>query len=146
MIMSHLLEILISPVMMFLLKVFYNHPRKHLLVFKTFRRRPQDMPWRPLQHVSSVTIFVFEDVLKTSWRHLARRLGRRKIVMLKTFSRRIQGMSWKTSWIHVLKMSWRQTKCLLWTSVSNKSNCASKKSIFHKSMSDESKANQKCIN
>ena len=88
------------------------------------------MSWRRLQHVTSVTIFrlprrledVFqirlEDVLKTSWKHLARRLED----VFKT--------SWKikncytedvlkTSWGHVLKTSWRQTKCLLGIYVSN---------------------------
>ena len=46
----------------------------------------------------------------------------------------------------VFKTSWRQTKCLLRISASNKSKCVSNKSIFHKSRSDESKANPKRIN
>ena len=33
--------------------------------------------------------------MKTSWRHLARRLGRRKIVTLKTSSQRLEDMSWR---------------------------------------------------
>ena len=53
----------------------------------------------------------FEDVLKTSWRPLATRLGRRKIVTLKTSWRHVLKTSWghvlKMSWRHVLKMSWR---------------------------------------
>ena len=50
-------------------------------------------------------------------------------------------------------MSWRRVedamgtkKCLLGISVSNKSKCVSNKSIFHKSISDKSKANPKYIN
>ena len=42
--------------------------------------------------------------------------------------------------------SWRKRKYLLGIFVSNKSKCVSKKSIFHKSISDNSKANPKCIN
>ena len=61
--------------------------------------------WRRLQHVFSLTNYVFQDVSKTCWRHLARRLGRRKIVTL------------KTSWRHVLKMSWIISLfVLLWNS------------------------------
>ena len=37
-------------------------------------------------------------------------------------------------------------KYLLDISVSNKPKCVSNKSIFHKSMSDEPKANPKCVN
>ena len=37
----------------------------------------------------------FEDFLKTSWRHLARRLGRWKIVTLKTSWRLLEDMSWR---------------------------------------------------
>ena len=46
-------------------------PRKHLLVLKTSWKRLQDMSWRRLEHVFSVTIFrlprLLEDVLQ---RHL----------------------------------------------------------------------------
>ena len=67
--------------------------------------------------------------------------------------RRLQDMSSR----HVLRcledMPWRpledimETKqYLLGISVSNKSKCASNKYIFHKSVSDNSKANPKCIN
>ena len=52
----------------------------------------------------------------------------------------------KTFLADIFKTSWRQKKCLLGISISNKSKCVSKKSIFHKSISDESKANLKCIN
>ena len=71
-------------------------------------RRPQDMPWRLLQHIFSVIILRLpktkncytEDVfkmpwtyvLKTSWRHI-----------LKTSGRHVLKMSWR----HVLEMSWR---------------------------------------
>ena len=64
---------------------FKCQPSKHLLVFKTSWRRLEDMSWRRLQHVFSVTIFrlprrledISQDVLiqkivtlKTSWRRL----------------------------------------------------------------------------
>ena len=52
----------------------------------------------------------------------------------------------KTCLQDVLKILWRQTKYLLGISVSNKSKCVSKKSIFHKSIADNSKANPKWIN
>ena len=49
---------------------FWNTPSKHLLVFKTSSRRLQDISWRRLQYVFSVTIFRLprrlKDVLKTS--------------------------------------------------------------------------------
>ena len=50
----------------------------------------------------------------------------------------------------VLKILCRQTKYLLGISVylsgNSKSKCVSNKSVFHKSISDNSKANPKCIN
>ena len=85
--------------------ISYNFlPSKHLLVFKTSWKRLQDMSWRSLQNLFSVTIFLsfqtssrrledvlqkhLEDVLKTS----SKRLGRRKIVTLKTSWRRLKDM------------------------------------------------------
>ena len=142
------------------------------LVLKTSWRRLQDMSWKRLQHIFSVTTLRFprrledvlqrrledilQDVLKTSWR----RLGRRKIVTLRTSWRRLEDMSWRhvlktcledIPWRHygdiiVSKTLWRQTKYLLGISVYNKSKCLSSKSIFHKSISDTCKANPKCIN
>ena len=99
------------------------------------------MSSRCLQDVFSVTILRLprrlEDVLqrhlKNVLKTLSRRLGRRKNVTL------------KTSWRHLEDMSWRclegiiETNKILGISVSNKS-------IFHKSISDNSKANPKCIN
>ena len=102
-------------------KKSYHHPSKHLLVFKTSWRRLEDMSWRRLQNVFSVTIFRLprhledilqirlEDFLKTSWRHLERRtedvledeklLGWRCLVfktslrhVFKTYSRRLLGI------------------------------------------------------
>ena len=70
-----------------------------------------------------------ENFLKTS----SRGLGRWKIVTLKTSSRRLEDISWRR-----LQTSWRQTKCLLGISVSDKS-------IFHKSISEKSKVNPKCV-
>ena len=110
---------------------------------------------------------------KTSWRHLAKMSWGRLEDFLKAswktkncYAKGVLKTSWrhalKTSWRHVLKMSWRhvlktyledvskalcrQAKYLLGISVSNKSNCVSNKSIFHKSISDNSKVNLKCIN
>ena len=69
-------------------------PRKHFLFSKTSSRRLED--------VFSVTLFVFQDVFKTSSRRVcktscnyvfktsSRRLGRQKNVTLKTSSRRLQ--------------------------------------------------------
>ena len=103
------------------------------------------MSWRHLQHIFSVTILRLprrlEDVLKLSWRRLAktiwRHLGRRKIITWRTSWRHLEDMSWrrlenvlKTYLEDVLRTLWRQTKYLLGISVSNKSKCASNKSIF----------------
>ena len=79
-----------------------------------------------------------EDVLKTFWRRLEDILQD----VLKTSWRYVLKMSWK----NILKTLWRQTKYLLGISVSNKSKCVFNKSIFHKSISDNSKTNPKCIN
>ena len=80
------------------------------------------MSGRRLQHVFTITIFCLsrrlenvlqirlEDVLKASRKTSWRRLGRRKIVLLNTCSRRLDD---------VLKTSSRQTKCLLAISASN---------------------------
>ena len=95
----------------------------------------QDISWRRLQNVFSVTICClgrrFEDVLKTSrktsWRGLGRKKNRYAEDVLRIFLE------------NILKTSWSHTKCLLGISVS-------KKSVFHKSISDESIANPKHIN
>ena len=79
-----------------------NLPGKHFLVFKISSRRLQDMSWRCLQYVFSVTIFHvprrLQDVFQTPWRHV-----------LKTSWRHVVKTPWryvfKTSWRHVLKMS-----------------------------------------
>ena len=52
----------------------------------------------------------------------------------------------KTCHEDVFKTSRRFTKCLLGVSAPNKSKCVSSKSIFRKSISDDSKENLKCIN
>ena len=56
----------------------------------------------------------------------------------------------KTFLEDLLKILRRQTKYLLGISVylsrDNKSKCVSNKSVFHKSISDNSKANPECIN
>ena len=57
------------------LRLYINERRisqETFVIFKTSWRRLQDMSWRRLQHVFSVTILRlprrFEDVLKTSWK------------------------------------------------------------------------------
>ena len=56
----------------------------------------------------------------------------------------------KTYLDDLLKILWRQAICLIGISVylsrDNKSKCVSNKSVFHKSISGNSKANPKCIN
>ena len=89
-----------------------------------------------------------EDVLKISWRHV-----------LKTSWRYVLMTSWrpilKTSWRYVMNMPWRYILTTSWRHYGekqntywgpNKSKYVSNKSIFHKSISDNSKANPKCIN
>ena len=78
------------------------------LIFKK-QNIPANICWssRRLQHVFSVTIFRLprrlEDALKTSRKMSWRRLGRQKIVTLKTSWRRLEDMSWR----RLEDMSWR---------------------------------------
>ena len=85
-----------------------------------------------------------EDAFSVTISHLSRRLGERKVVTLKTSSRRLGDMPWR----RLEDIPWRcledvlETKnCSLGIYVSHKSKCVFRKSIFHKSMSDASKAN-----
>ena len=85
-------------------------------------RHLQDMSSRRLQDNSSRHVFrassrhvfktssrhVFQDILKTSCKRSSRRLGRRKIVMLKTCWRRLQDISWRR-----LEDVFKTNKCLL---------------------------------
>ena len=76
--------------------VKYISPKNILFVSKMSSRdledmpskRLQDMSSRRFQHVFSITIFCLprrlEDIIKTSCEMSSRRLGRRKIVTLKT--------------------------------------------------------------
>ena len=129
---------------------------------------PANICWsrRRLQHVFSVTILrlpsCLEDVLKTSWKTKScyaedvLKTCLEDVVntcledVLKTCLADVVKTSLedvlKTSLQDVLKTLWRQTKYLLGISVSNKSKCVSNKSIFHKSIFDNSKAHPKCIN
>ena len=86
--------------------------------------------------------FVAEAVLKTSYKTK----NCYAEVVLKTSRRHVLKKSWRHFLEDALKTLWRQTKFLLGISVSNKSKCLSNKSIFNKSISDNSKANAKCIN
>ena len=58
----------------------------------------QDMSWRRLEDVFGVTNFClprrFQDVLRDVFKTSGRRIGRRKIIRLKTCWRRLQDMSW----------------------------------------------------
>ena len=99
----------------FVLRWWLHDPSKHLLVFKTSWRRLEDMSWRRLQHVFSVTIFRLprrledilqirlEDVLKTSRKTSWKSKNCYAEDVLKTSWRHVL----KTSWRHVLKTSWR---------------------------------------
>ena len=84
-----------------------NLPSKHLLVFRTSWRRLQDMSWRYLQNMSwrCLQDMSWRCVQDMSWRCLQhvnsvttswRRLWRRKIVTLKTSSRRLEDMPWRS--------------------------------------------------
>ena len=109
--------------------------------------------WRRLQHLFSVTIFlqnVLEDEKLLHWRHLQAMSWRHPEDMS---WRCLEDMSWicledvlKTCFENVLKRLWRQAIYFLGVSVPIKSKCVSNKSVFHKSISDNSKANLKCIN
>ena len=116
-------------------------PSKHLLVS------------RHLEHVlntsSALQLFVFQDVFKTSWKNVLKTSSKTKRFYVEIVTK----MPWKrledvlnTCLEDVLNTSWRQTKYLLGISVSSKSTCVSDKFIFHKSISDGTKANPKCIN
>ena len=113
-------------------------PSKHLLVLKTSSRRFQDMSWRRLQHVFSVTILRLprrlEDVLKTCLEDVLKTCLED---VLKTY---LEDVS-KTCLEEVLKIFWRKTKYLLGISVylfgDNQSKWVSSKSIFRKSISDK---------
>ena len=80
-------------------------------------RRLQDMSWRCLQHVFSVTIFrlprYLGDVLKTFCKYVLKTSWKTK----NCYAEDVLKTSWRqvlnTSWRHVLKTSWRGTKCLL---------------------------------
>ena len=118
--------------------------------------------WRRLQHVFRVTILRLrrrledvlqrdlEDVLKTSCKTSWKTKNCYAEDVLKTCLEDVLKTCLedvlKTYLEDVFKTSRRQTKFLLVISVSNKSKCVSNKSIFHKSISDNSKANPKCIN
>ena len=96
-----------------------HFPRKHLLVLKTSSTRLQRNNFTPSKTSSKTKNCYAEDVLKTCLEDL-------------------------------LKILSRQTKYLRGISVyfsrDNKSKCVSNKSVFHKSISDNSNANPKCIN
>ena len=87
--------------------------------------------WRRLEDILQLVV---ENEKLLRWRRLEDVLKTCLIDVLKTYLE------------DVLKTLWTQTKCLLRISVSNKSKCVSNKSIFYKSMSDNSKTIPKYIN
>ena len=110
----------------------------------------------------------FLSILKTSWRHVLKTSSTsihcNKFSFSKTYSRHLtrnlqdvlEGKKlfcwrhpedvFKTCLEDVFKMFCKEVKGLLWISISNKSKCVSSKSVFPKSISDETKAKPKCIN
>ena len=113
--------------------VWKKLPSKHLLVLKISSTPLLDMSWRRLQNVFSVTILrlprPFEDVLKASWRRLAKKFWRR----LEDLLQDVFKTSWKTkncyaedvlktSWRHVLKTSWRHVLKTSWRHYGDKQN------------------------
>ena len=128
----------------------------------------QDISWRRLQRVFSVTIFRLprrlQHVLKTSWKrfedisqNVFKTSWKKKIVTLKTSWRRFEDMSWSCledmSWRRLEDISWRRLEDISWGRLqdvleTNKSKYVylwSSKCTFNKSISDKSKANPKCI-
>ena len=115
---------------------FRKYPSKSLSVFKTSSTR--------LQRINFASS-------KASWRCLE--------VVLKAFCKDIFKTSWKTKNCYAEDICWRryedmssrrledimEAKYLLGIFVTNKSKCVFNKSIFHKSISDNSRANPKCI-
>ena len=94
-----------------LLDQSYTH--LYLFVSETSWRRRQDMSSRRLQDMSSrrlqdMSSRRLQDVLRDVFKTFSRRLGRRKIVTLKTCWRRLQDMPWR-GLQDILKTS----KCLL---------------------------------
>ena len=100
-------------------------------------RRLEDILQRLLEDVLQGRIEdVLEDkktvmlkTLKTSWRHV-----------FKTSWRHALNTSWRMSWRHIFKTSWRQKK-YEYLYLANLNVRVSNKSIFHKFISAESKAN-----
>ena len=99
--------------------VFFYNPCKYLLNKYKFQVSSQqtfvdlqDVLKMSSEHVFSVTILRLprrlEDVFKTSRKTSSRRFGRRKIVTLKTSSRRLEDMSWR----RLEDMSWRRLQDL----------------------------------
>ena len=121
------------------LKALY--PSKHLLVFKTSCRRLQHNNFTSSKTSLRRLKDVLEDEKLLRWGRLQDALRRYLEHVLKTCFEDVL----KTYLEDVFKTSWRQTKCLLGIFVSKKSKCVSNKSIFHKSISEKSKANPKCV-
>ena len=113
----------------------------HLQVLKASSTRLQrnnftssNTSWRRLEDLLKTSCKdVLEDEKLLRWRRLQDVLKTCPEDVLKTYLK------------DVFKTSWRQRKCLPGISVCSKSKCVSNKSIFHKSISDKSKANPKCV-
>ena len=109
----------------------FNTFWRHLLdIFKMSSRRLAKMSSRQFQDVSSSQTVLFNTssrpskhllVLKTSWRHLARRLEDMSRRRLEDMSRRrLEDISWRrledTSWRCLEDMSWRRLQDIMETS------------------------------
>ena len=90
----------------------YLKTSKYLLILKSSSRRLQNMSWRCFHHIFDVTTLRLKDVLKTSWRHLARSLED----VWKTKNCYAEDV-FRTPWRHVLKMSWRHVLKTSWRHV-----------------------------
>ena len=122
---------------------FCQVPSKHLLLFNTSLIRLQRSNFCLSRGLQDVLKTFCKEVLKTSWKNLTRRLEdvledekllrwRHLEDVLKTCLEDVLKTCLedvlKTCLEDVCKTSWRQTKCFLKLSVSNKSKCVSNKS------------------
>ena len=114
--------------------------------FSSILKTSRNTSWRPSRGLQKI----FEDKKLLRWRRLEDVLKTchdyvLKIYIEDAFKKCLDDV-FKTCLEHVFKTPWRQTKYLLEISISNESKSVSSKSIYQKSISDESKGNPTCIN
>ena len=121
--------------------ISFTQPNKRFVLSLLYNRSNTQQLFVDLQDVFKTSLakqfFVFQDVLKTSWRCLEDVLEDE--IFLRW--RRLEDVL-KTCREDVFKTSWRQTKCLLGLSLSNKSKSVSDKSI---PISDKSRRIQNAL-